>query len=115
MSGRSEGQAMLDANREMQRLGSYPKAPTLVAEPAGCDAASPLFSISDAEFTFGLFPDVEGAIENPGTEVDKSAVAYITHRDYTTSRQINEYLDGGHSIFFVRARDACWRMTIRRP
>lgn len=114
-SGRSEGQAMLDANKRMQQLGLYPKTPTLVAERARCDEASPLFSISDAEFTVGLFPDIASAIESPGTEIEKSMGAYITHRDYTTSRQINEYLNGGHPIFFVLARGACWRLTIHRP
>ena len=114
-SGRNEGQAMLDANKEMQRLGVYPKTPTLVATPARCDTASPVFTISDAEFTYGLFQDIEAAIQRPGTEVDKEMGAYITHRDYTTSRQINEHLNAGHSRFFVRAHGACWRMTVQRP
>jgi len=114
-SGRSEGQAMLDANKEMQRLGFFPKTPTLVAESTRCETASPLFRISDAELRFGLFPDIDAAIGSPGAEVDKSMGAYITHRDYTTSRQINEYVDAGHRVFFVRAREACWRLTIHRP
>jgi hypothetical protein len=113
-SGKGEGQAMLDAGKEMQRLGFYPKTPTMVAAAARCEA-SPLFTISDAELTFGLFPDIEAAIERPGREVDKSMGAYITHRDYSTSRLINEYLDAGHSILFVRARGACWQITIDRP
>jgi hypothetical protein len=111
-SGLSEGQAMLDAGKAMQRLGLYPKTPTLVAERAGCDA-TPLFAISDAEFTYGLFPDIEAAIARPGVEVDKSMGAYITHRDYTTSRQINEHLDAGHTTVVIRARGACWRLTVR--
>jgi hypothetical protein len=114
-SGVSEGQAMLDANKEMQRLGLYPKTTTLVADPAGCESASPLFPISDMEFTVGLFQDIEAAIKSPGTEVDKAMGAYIIHRDYSTSRQINEYLDAGRSNFFVRAHGACWRMTIHQP
>ena len=115
LAGRSEGQAMLDASKELQRLGWYPKTTTLVAKPAGCDGASPLFPISDAEFTSGLFQDIESAIARPETRIDKSMGAYITHRDFATSRQINEYLDAGHSTFFVRARGACWRLTIQRP
>ena len=111
-SGLSEGQAMLDAGKAMQGLGLYPKTPTLVAERAGCDTG-PVFAISDAEFTYGLFPDIEAAIARPGVEVDKSMGAYITHRDYTTSRQINDHLDAGHEAFVVRARGGCWRLTIR--
>lgn len=114
-SGRNEGEAMLQANKEMQRLGLYPKTPVLIAERTSCAEARPLFPISDDEFMVGLFPDIAAAIENPGTEVDKSMGAYITHRDYTTSRQLNEYLNSGRSIFFVRAHGACWRLTIHRP
>ena len=106
---------MLEANKEMQRLGLFPKTTTLVAESAGCEAASPLLSIADAEFTFGLFPDIEAAIEKRGTEVDKSMGSYITHRDYRTSKGFNAHLDAGHSTFFVRARGSCWRMSIRHP
>jgi hypothetical protein len=112
-AGLSEGDAMLGANKEMQRRGYFPKDPTLVAEATGCDAASPLFAITDMEFTVGLFPDIAAAIAQPGAEVDKSMGAYIMHSDYTTSRDINEYLAADRSIFFVRARGRCWRMTIR--
>lgn len=114
-AGQNEGAAMLEANREMQRLGLFPKTATLVAESAGCEAASPLFLIADAEFTYGLFPDIEAAIEKRGTAVDKSMGSYITHRDYRTSKGINAHLDAGHSTFFVRARGSCWRMSIRHP
>jgi len=114
-AGRSEGQAMLDAGREMERLGLYPKPTTLVAARGGCEGASPLFTISDMEFTVGLFPDIEQALASPGTEVDKSMGDYVTHRDYPTSREINDYLKSGHTSFVVRARGACWRLTIQRP
>jgi hypothetical protein len=67
------------------------------------------------EFTVGLFPDIEAAIAAPGVDVDKSIGSYSTHDDYTTSRQINDYLAGDRSTFFVRARGRCWQMTIRRP
>ena len=114
-AGLTEGQAMLDANKEMERLGFFPKTTSLVAARVDCDAASSIFAISDAEFTYGLFQDIESAIAKPGTAVDKSMGAYITHRDFTTSREINEYLDAGHSTLFIRARGACWRITIERP
>jgi hypothetical protein len=114
-SGQSEGQAMIDASKEMQRLGLYPKSTTMVAQPARCDAASPVVTITDAEFRSGLFPDIEAAIRTSGAEVDKSLGDYITHRDYTTSRQINDYLNAGHSSLVVRVRDGCWELTIHRP
>jgi hypothetical protein len=114
-AGRSEGQAMLDAGREMERVGLYPKRTALVAARGGCEGASPVFTISDMEFTVGLFPDIEQAIASPGTEVDKSMGDYVTHRDYSTSREINDYLNSGHTSFVVRARGACWRLTVQRP
>lgn len=114
-AGRSEGQAMLDAGKEMQRLGLHPKTPTLAATRAGCADLSPVFTISDMEFKVGLFQDIEQAIASPGTDVDKSMGDYITHRDYTTSREINEYLKRGRTTFGVRARGECWRLTIQRP
>ena len=114
-AGQNEGAAMIEAGREMQRLGLYPKTTKLVAESAGCEGAPPLVAISDEEFRYGLFPDIEAAIEKPGTEVDKSMGAYVTHRDYTTSKRINDYLNEGQSRFVVRAHGACWRMSVRRP
>jgi hypothetical protein len=114
-SGRSEGQAMLDAGEEMSRLGLFPKTTKLVARETPCDGASPLFHISTEEFKVGLFQDIERAIAAPGTEVNKSMGSYITHRDYTTSRQINQFIDAGNSIFVVETRGKCWRLTIKLP
>lgn len=113
--GHGEGQARLDAGKQMQRLGLFPKTPSLVAEPWTCETPAPVYTISDMEFRVGLFQDIEAAIDAPGTEVDKSMGDYIEHRDYTTSRQINVYINAGHSTFFIRARGACWRLTIHRP
>jgi hypothetical protein len=113
-AGLPDGDARLRAGEEMSRLGLFPKRTSLVAEQAACDAV-PLFDISDDQFTVGLFPDIERAIAMPGTDVDKSMGSYITHREYRTSAQINEWIDGGHDQFSVRARGACWRLTIRRP
>ena len=114
-SGRSEIQAMLDAGEEMSRLGLFPKSTKLVARETACDGASPLFHISTEEFKVGLFQDIEQAIAAPGTEVNKSIGSYISHRDYATSRQINEFIDAGNSTFNVETSGKCWRLTINRP
>lgn len=114
-SGRSEGQAMLDAGEEMSRLGLFPKTTRLVARETACDGASPRFHISSEEFTVGLFRDIEKAIAAPGTEVNKDMGSYITHRDYTTSREINKFIDAGNSSFVVETSGKCWRLTIDRP
>ena len=113
--GLSEGDAMLRAGKEMERLGFFPKSPTLVASPAQCQDVAPLFRISDDEFRVGLFQDVGQALARPGTEVDKSMGEYVIHRDYDTSRRINEYLaDRSHQVFFVEAHGRCWRLRLDR-
>lgn len=114
-AGLAEGSAMLAAGKEMRRLGLYPKTTTLVASAVECAAASPLFRILDAQFDVGLFQDVAAAIATPGEEVDKSIGAYVTHSEYTTSREINDYLDDGNSVIFVEARGRCWKLTVTRP
>lgn len=114
-AGLAEGAALLAAGKEMSRLGLYPKTTTLVASAVECTAASPLFRIVDAQFDAGLFQDIAAAIATPGEEVDKSLGAYVTHSAYTTSREINEFLDAGNSVFFVAARGRCWRLTVTRP
>jgi hypothetical protein len=114
-SGLPEGEAMLEAGRRMQRLGLYPKSTMLVAHAEPCAAQSPLFRISDEQFRVGLFPDIDRAIARPDQEVEKSMGAYIVHRDYTTSQEINAFLDAGHGQFVVEARGGCWRLTISRP
>jgi hypothetical protein len=114
-AGRTEAEAMLLANEEMSRLGYYPKTTKLVADVVACTAAEPVFHISEDELKSGLFPDIEKAMATPLTEVDKSMGSYITHRDYSTSRHLNTYLDAGHSSFFVETRDVCWHLTIKRP
>lgn len=113
--GLPEGEAMLAAGREMQRLGFYPKSTTLVAHAQPCVEGSTRFTITDEQFRVGLFPDIEKAIARPDQEIEKSMGAYITHRDYTTSQAINAFLDAGHTQFVVEARGGCWQVTIQRP
>ena len=114
-AGLSEIEAMLAAGKEMSRLGLYPKTTTLVATAVECASASPLFRIADAQFDAGLFQDIAQAIAAPGEEVDKSMGEYVTHRDYTTSREINDHLGAGHTVFFVEARGRCWKLTVNKP
>ena len=113
-AGLPEAEAMLRAGDEMSRLGLFPKKTTIVAERSAC-GGPPLFDIDDAQLAAGLFPDIERAIAAPGEEVDKSMGAYISHRDYTTSAEINKWLEAGHDELALRARGACWRVRIRRP
>ena len=113
--GVPDGEARLHAGREMERLGFFPKSPTLVAAAATCDGGLPEFRISDEEFRVGLFQDIAEAIAHPGDEVAKSMGAYVVHRDYDTSRQINAYLaDRARRDFLVEAHGRCWRLHLDR-
>ena len=115
-AGASEGEAMLRANKQMERLGYYPKSTTLTATPGRCSGDAAVFPISDDEFSVGLFPDIAEAIAHPGEEVDKAMGSYIVHSGFETSRRINEFLSSReHTTFDVKTATACWRLQIRRP
>ena len=104
---------MLQANDEMEKKGYYPKTPRLVAVKV--DAAPQgvrVFEITNDEFRFGLFQDIEEAIARPGTEVHFHG-KYITHRDFDTSRKLNEHLDAGNRTFIVKRDNGLFLLTIQ--
>jgi len=108
--GLNEGAAMLKANKEMERLGYYPKSPTIVAHREAC--GTPVFRISDEEFRVVLFQDIERAIQHPDEEVDKGG-EYVLHQQYDTSRQVNAFLsEHRDAVFFVEGHGGCWRLTV---
>jgi len=113
-AGLSEGEAMLKAGDELEKMGLYPKTPKItaivVAKP-GEDYAA--FPISREEFLYGLFPDIEKAIKDTGAEVGFWG-NYIKHRDFDTSKKINEYLAEGNKQFYVITEDKTYLMTIIR-
>ncbi len=115
--GLSDGDARLAAIRGMERRGLYPRPTVLVAQPADrATAGLPVFTITDQEFEVGLFNDIRDALDRPGEQVEKSISAYIIHRDYDTSRQINACLAGGlDAAFYVKARRRLWRIQVDRP
>jgi hypothetical protein len=111
--GLSEGDAALEAIRGMQRLGLYPKPSTIVATRAlQAPAGAAVFAISDEEFRVGLFTDIREALDRPGEEVEKAG-EYVIHRDFDTSRQINEHLaDRQDREFYLQADGALWRLVV---
>jgi len=112
--GLSEGEAMLRAGDELEKMGLYPKSPRITAKsierPKGDHAA---FPISRDEFRYGLFPDIEKAINETGAEV-RFWGNYISHTDYDTSRRINEHLSKGNAQFYVITGGKTYLMTITR-
>jgi len=118
-AGLPEGEALLAANREMQRLGFFPKPTTITARrlvPGGeIPPDVPTFHISEMEVRVGLFRDIAVALSEPGTPVEKSLGKYIRHRDYGTSELINAYLEGGGTVFRVRYDEETYELAIKRP
>jgi hypothetical protein len=112
-SGLPEGEAMLEAGRQMEGLGLFPKSTTLVAQREECGTRPAWITITDEQFHVGLFADIDRAVAQPGQEVAKSSGAYIVHRDYGTSQEINALLAAGRPELFVAARGGCWRLRIR--
>lgn len=111
--GLPEGEAMLRANDEMEKKGYYPKTPKLAAERIGTIRQGvAVFEITNDEFRFGLFQDIEEAIAKPGTEV-RFHGDYVTHRDFDTSRKLNEHLAAGNRSFIVRTDQGMFLMEIR--
>jgi hypothetical protein len=120
--GMGEVQALLWTGKDMQRLGYYPKTPTIVARRLGREEATgtdldkdALFSIAKAEMESGIFQDIERAIASPGEEIDKSSADYVTHRDYSTSARLNAFLQTGKTRFYVRYLGDTYELTIRKP
>ncbi len=113
--GLSEGEALLAVNRDMQRLGHYPKSPTLTARRVASSAAgTPLIDIPEGELASGVFPDIERALAAPGTAVDKSG-RYTFHRDYQNSAKLNALMQTDMQRFWVRYRGEVFEMVIERP
>ena len=112
--GLSEGDAYNAAGRDMQRLGHYPKSPTLTARHVTTSAAgTPLIEIPVGELQSGVFPDIERSLAKPGTAVDKSG-RYIINRDYRNSAKLNAMTKADVRTFWVKYRGEMYEMVIER-
>jgi hypothetical protein len=110
--GLPEGEAMLRANDEMEKRGYFPRTPRIAALKIGTIRQGiRIFEISKDEFRFGLFPDIEEAIAQPGAEVHFEG-RYITHQDFDTSRKLNTYLAEGNKSFIVKTDKGMFLLII---
>ncbi|MHC4816224.1 MAG: hypothetical protein ACYTFN_24480, partial [Planctomycetota bacterium] len=102
-AGLTEGEAYARTSKEMQRLGFYPKSPTITAtKVAEAGGDLPLFEIAEMEMASGVFPDIEKAIASPGTAIDDPNNRYVIHRDYENSAKLNALLATGAKRYRVR-------------
>ena len=110
--GLSEGAALLQAGKGMQRLGLYPKTPTITAPAPPATRSSRSSTSLTRSFVWGCSRTSSRPSQHPGEEADFNG-SYVTHRDYNTSRLLNDFLaDRAHREFLVDGRGGCWRLRI---
>lgn len=113
--GLSENEASLRTADRMEALGYYPKTPRLIATVVSTvPSGDPVFPITNDEFRFGMFSDIERAIRSPGAEIKKSMGQYIRHHDFTTSQRLNDWLDADHDQFIVENDGKVYSLRIVR-
>jgi hypothetical protein len=118
--GIGENETYFRISKDMQRLGYYPKTPTIVARRLSREEAAKidkdaLFSIARDEMRSGIFPDIEKAVAKPGEEIDHDDDVYYIHRDYTTTVRLNAFLKTGKTRFYVRYLGETYELTIKKP
>lgn len=122
--GLSQGDAEMEVIHGMRERGFYAPRPQLVALPLTEDEIAtlradgklqPLFVISETEFQAGLFPDLEAALRSPGEPTEKHMGRYVIHRDFTTSRRLNEFLAAGGTRFYVARAGHTYQLTLSQP
>ena len=110
--GVSENEALILTGDEMERIGLYPKGPKIIANEAMVPYQGvPVFHISRREFFVGLFQDIDKAIKDPGAEVDFWG-NYVRHRDFDTSKRLNDFLKKGGTEFLVETNGKLYLMNV---
>ncbi len=101
-------------------LGYYPKTDTVTArrlsgvEKERAGNAAELIRIPFGEMQSGVFPDIEKALADPGTEIDKNMGRYTIHRDYENSAKLNALIASGRNKFLVAYQEQIFELTIQR-
>jgi hypothetical protein len=122
--GLKEGDAEMEIISGMRERGLYPQRPQLLARPLTGDEIAdlraagdlePLFVISETEFQVDLFPDIEAALRTPGQPAEKHMGRYVIHRDFTTSRRLNQFLAAGGARFYVARAGHTYQLTLTEP
>lgn len=113
--GMNEGAALLAAGKEMARLGWWPTPAAVTArEVAAFSEHLRVFTIDPMELRVGLFQDLKEAMDNPGEPVERRG-RYVRHRDYSTSEELNAFLETKPEEFGVQVGDRKWHMLLIPP
>jgi len=104
--GLREGEAILRAYDEMEKLGYLPRKPritaTLVQE---LPTKTTVFDIPRLSFDAGLFQDIAKAIESPGTAVKTGLGTYLMYNEDDLGPRLRAFREAGGNRFGVRIDD----------
>lgn len=101
--GLREGDAILRAYDEMEKLGYLPRTPRITATPIqDVPAGVAVFDIPRPYLDAGLFQDIARAIETPGTEVKAGLGTYLKYEDDDLGPRLRAFREAGGNRFGVR-------------
>ena len=114
---KNEGAALLAAGREMAHLGWWPSPATITArEVEEFPAGLRIFTIDPQELRVGLFPNIQQALAHPGKQAPHRT-RYLRHRDFSTSEELNAFLETEPEAYGLKIDGRCWHISInpRQP
>ena len=104
--GLGEGEAILRAYDEMEKLGYLPRKPRITAtlvQDMPSDVT--VFNIPRLYLDVGLFQDIAKAIETPGTEVKAGLGTYLKYEDDDLGPRLRAFREAGGNRFGVRVEE----------
>jgi hypothetical protein len=114
--GLREGDAILRAYDEMEKLGYLPRKPritaTLVQE---LPADTSVFDIPRLYLEAGLFQDIAKAIVSPGTAVKTGLGTYLKYNEDDLGPRLRAFREAGGNRFGVRIDDRLFLIEQGRP
>jgi len=100
--GLREGDAILRAYDEMEKLGYLPPEPRITATlMQNLPESVPVFDIPRLYFDAGLFQDIAKAIESPGTAVKTGLGTYLKYEDDDLGLRLKTFREAGGNRFGV--------------
>jgi hypothetical protein len=114
--GLSEGEAILRAYDEMEKLGYLPRKPRIVATPVQqVPANMRVFDIPGRYLEAGLFQDIAEAIKSPGTAVRTGLGSYLAYNDDDLGPRLRAFREAGGNRFAVRIEGRLFMIEQDRP
>lgn len=101
--GLREGDAILRAYDEMEKLGYLPRKPRITATLVpNLPGNVPVFDIPRLYLDAGLFQDIAKAIRSPGTAVKTGLGTYLKYEDDDFGLRLKTFREAGGNRFGVR-------------